>query len=74
MFAFLFPVKAGWRKVRTLKGKIPGDNPGHKRDNSFMTASVTETIPSRLGGIRVKWRGKSSPVYLRMRRLWRKKF
>ena len=40
---------------------MPRESAGSPERKPELTDSVTENIPSRLGGIRVKWRGKSPP-------------
>ncbi len=50
------------RKVRTPKDRVPGEYPGTVQRKLHRTESVTETIPPRFIGVRVKRRGKSPPA------------
>lgn len=48
------------RKVRTPQGRIPSEREG-RLAKACLTASATEKIPLRFGGVRVKWWSKSPP-------------
>ena len=45
-----------------MYSEVPEENSGIVIGNCYDTESVTETRPSRFGGIRVKRRSKSPPV------------
>ena len=62
---------AGWlglrhqisqRKVRTPQGSMPDEESGRWRRKPPSTESAAENIPPHSGEVRVKWRGKSSPL------------